>query len=107
MQEADDYGDASYSHGIGTEGMKAVPAQRKKPLAIIASETHPKNSIVIALGEYIGSGEFDKTGKRAKTVIRYDYFETPIEINNQNYVAAFDVEINNLHNRFRTYRIKI
>ena len=65
---------------------------------------------VVANAEYVGSGNFDKTGKRTNNVERYDYFETvvslPSEHGTADYVVSFDTEIYPYENKFRTYKIK-
>ena len=64
---------------------------------------------VVSNGEYVGSGSYSKNkpGKIGNT-IRYDYFETPVTVNGQEYIAAFDVEVldekKERHN-FRTYKL--
>jgi len=59
---------------------------------------------IISNGNYVGSGEYGKTLKE-KNKIRYDYFETPAEINNNDYVVAFDVEVTVDRNNYRTHKI--
>ena len=65
---------------------------------------------VVGNAEYVGSGNFDKTGKRTNNVERYDYFETvvslPSETGTTDYVVSFDTEIYPYENKFRTYKIK-
>lgn len=61
---------------------------------------------VIENAEYVGSGVYDAAGKKTKDVVRYDYFETPVEIGGEEYVAALNVEARNVENRFRTYRLE-
>lgn len=65
---------------------------------------------VVSNAEYVGSGNFDKTGKRTNNVERYDYFETVVSLPSENgttdYVVSFDTEIYPYENKFRTYKIK-
>ena len=61
---------------------------------------------IVKNGEYIGSGEYGKHGTKAKPVIRYDYFETPVTIGGKEYVARFDVEALPDTNNYRTHQIK-
>ena len=58
---------------------------------------------VVKNSEYIGSGEYGKHGTKAKPVIRYDYFETPVRIGGKEYVARFDVEALPDTNNYRTH----
>lgn len=60
---------------------------------------------IVRNGEYIGSGEYTPHGKKAKPVSRYDYFETPVTINGQDYIAKFDVEALPDVNNYRTHQI--
>ena len=60
---------------------------------------------IVRNGEYIGSGEYTAHGSKAKPVSRYDYFETPVTINGQDYIAKFDVEALPDVNNFRTHQI--
>lgn len=64
---------------------------------------------VVTNGEYVGSGGYGKNKEnKATRTIRYDYFETPVTVNGQEYIAAFDVEVldekKERHN-FRTYKL--
>lgn len=60
---------------------------------------------VVRNGEYVGSGEYVQHGKKVKNTIRYDYFETPVTINGQNYIAKFDVEVFPMANNYRTHQL--
>ncbi len=60
---------------------------------------------IVQNGEYVGSGEYVRHGSREKPVVRYDYFETPIEIDGRTYIAKFDVEAYPTVNNYRTHQI--
>ncbi|MGI5857508.1 MAG: hypothetical protein ACOX64_13790, partial [Candidatus Merdivicinus sp.] len=60
---------------------------------------------VIQNGEYVGSGEYVQHSGKKRPVVRYDYFETPISINGQRYIAKFDVEAYPFNNNYRTHQI--
>lgn len=60
---------------------------------------------VIANGEYVGSGAYSQKGNKVKNTIRYDYFETPVTIDGQSYVVAFDVEVIPTANNYRTHKV--
>lgn len=61
---------------------------------------------VVQNGRYVGSGKYvAKSGRIPKNVIRYDYFETPIKINGQDYVVTFDVEVVPGLNNYRTHKV--
>lgn len=60
---------------------------------------------IVRKGEYVGSGEYVRHGTRNKPVVRYDYFETPVEINGKAYIAKFDVEAYPAVNNYRTHQI--
>nr|WP_325301911.1 hypothetical protein [uncultured Dysosmobacter sp.] len=60
---------------------------------------------IVQNGEYVGSGEYVRHGSREKPVVRYDYFETPIEIDGRAYIAKFDVEAYPTVNNYRTHQI--
>lgn len=60
---------------------------------------------IISTAQYVGSGHYNKNKNKAANVIRYDYFENLLDINNQNYIVTFDVEVFRDTNNFRTYRV--
>lgn len=60
---------------------------------------------VIQNGVYVGSGAFDGANKKTKPTIRFDYFETPVNILNEPYIAAYDVEVFPAVNNYKTHRI--
>ena len=60
---------------------------------------------LVANGKYVGSGNYNKNRSKAGDVTRYDYFETPLTIDNQPFIATFDVEVHRDRNNFRTYRV--
>ena len=60
---------------------------------------------VVQNGEYVGSGEYVHHGSKIKNTIRYDYFETPVTINGQDYIAKFDVEVLPMANNYRTHQL--
>ena len=60
---------------------------------------------VVQNAEYLGSGEYVPHGNHIKEVIRYDYFETPMEINGTPYTVSFDVEVLPGRNNYRTHRV--
>lgn len=60
---------------------------------------------VISKGEYVGSGAYNQHHIKNKNVVRYDYFETPIRINGQEYIATFDVEVYKNANNYRTHKV--
>jgi hypothetical protein len=53
----------------------------------------------------VGSAEYDQHSSKQRPVIRYDYFETPVTINGQNYIARFDVEVLPGANNYRTHQV--
>lgn len=60
---------------------------------------------VIQNGVYVGSGAFDRANKKTKPTIRFDYFETPVNILSEPYIAAYDVEVFPAVNNYKTHRI--
>ena len=60
---------------------------------------------IVQNGEYVGSGNYTQHTSKEKPVIRYDYFETPISINGEDYVARFDVEVVPGANNYRTHQV--
>ena len=60
---------------------------------------------IIQNGEYVGSGAYVPHGSKSKNTVRYDYFETPVEINGNPYIVSFDVEVFPNVNNYRTYRL--
>ena len=59
----------------------------------------------IETATYVGSGSYGKNKRKKGDVIRYDYFEKPIQIESNPYVMTFDVEVYHDRNNFRTYRV--
>ena len=60
---------------------------------------------VVRKGTYVGSGKYERHGSRQKPTIRYDYFETPVTINGEPYIARFDVEVLPGANNYRTHQV--
>ena len=60
---------------------------------------------IIQNGEYARSGAYVPHGSKSKNTVRYDYFETPVEINGNPYIVSFDVEVFPNVNNYRTYRL--
>ena len=60
---------------------------------------------IVQNGEYVGSGEYVPHGAKTKKTVRYDYFETPVEINGKQYIASFDVEVEPNVNNYRTHKL--
>lgn len=60
---------------------------------------------VVRNGEYVGSGEYVPHSGKGTVAVRYDYFETPVEINGQPYIARFDVEVVPGANNYRTHQV--
>lgn len=60
---------------------------------------------IIANATYVGSSAFDRIHKKAKDTIRFDYFETPVKINNENFIVSFDVEVFTSANNYKTHKV--
>lgn len=60
---------------------------------------------IVQNGEYVGSGEYVPHGAKTKKTVRYDYFETPVEISGKQYIASFDVEVEPNVNNYRTHKL--
>lgn len=60
---------------------------------------------VVRSGEYVGSGEYVQHSGKNRPSIRYDYFETPVTIYGQDYIAKFDVEVVPGANNYRTHQV--
>lgn len=60
---------------------------------------------VVQNGTYVGSGEYVQHSGRSRPGVRYDYFETPVTLNGQNYIAKFDVEVLPGANNYRTHQL--
>ena len=60
---------------------------------------------VVRAGEYVGSGEYTQHSSKKRPVVRYDYFETPVDIGGKPYIAKFDVEVLPGANNYRTHQI--
>ncbi len=60
---------------------------------------------VVKNAEYIGSGEYSQRAGKNKPGVRYDYFETSLNIGNEPYIVKFDVEVLPDVNNYRTHQI--
>ncbi len=60
---------------------------------------------VISDANYVGSGKYVPHGAKEKPTVRFDYFETDVKINGENYVASFDVEVFPNVNNYRTHQV--
>lgn len=60
---------------------------------------------IISSGEYVGSGAaLQPDGSGKKQIIRYDYFETPIDMNGEK-IVRWDVEVVPGSNNYKTHRL--
>lgn len=62
-------------------------------------------SDVVRDGTYVGSGEYVPHSERKKLTVRFDYFETPVTIDGNRYIASFDVEVFPNTNNYRTHKL--
>jgi len=60
---------------------------------------------IVRNAEYVGSGEYVQHSGKVRPVIRYDYFETPVDVDRGSYIAKFDVEVLPGTNNYRTHQI--
>lgn len=60
---------------------------------------------VVRNGTYVGSGEYTQHSGKNRPVVRYDYFETPVSIGGESFVAKFDVEVYPFNNNYRTHQV--
>lgn len=60
---------------------------------------------VVRNGTYVGSGEYTQHSGRNRPGVRYDYFETSVQINGTDYIAKFDVEVLPGANNYRTHQV--
>lgn len=102
-------------NGISFNGENYLVTLNKKAVGKVLSDKNlsPEKLAVfdviddiVSNGEYVGSGEYvSKNSKTRKNVTRYDYFETPVKINGQDYIVTFDVEIHPNVNTYRTHKV--
>ena len=100
--------------GLSINGEDYVVTVNKKAVGKVISDPNlsvEKLSVlnnldeVVSNGEYLGSGNYvEKAGKK-KLTVRFDYFETPVNINGKDYILAFDVEVFPNTNNYRTHKI--
>lgn len=60
---------------------------------------------IIKNGNYIESSTYVPHSKKAKLTVRFDYFETPIKIDNTDYIVRFDVEVFPSDKNYRVHKI--
>ena len=76
------------------------PNLSKEKLSLLSDLTP-----IVQNAEYVGSGNYIQHGNKNKPVCRYDYFETPVSICGNHYIAKFDVEVIPGANNYRTHQI--
>ncbi len=92
-----------YSVDIGNKVLGKVISDTKltpEKLALLGNVSE-----VVQNGNYVGSGEYTQHSGKDRPTIRYDYFETPVSINGESYIAKFDVEVVPGANNYRTHQV--
>lgn len=92
-----------YSVDIGNKVLGKVISDTKltpEKLALLGNVSE-----VVQNGTYVGSGEYTQHSGKDRPTIRYDYFETPVSINGESYIAKFDVEVVPGANNYRTHQV--
>ena len=92
-----------YSVDIGNKVLGKVISDTKltpEKLALLGNVSE-----VVQNGTYAGSGEYTQHSGKDRPTIRYDYFETPVSINGESYIAKFDVEVVPGANNYRTHQV--
>ena len=79
------------------------------PLGLVSAEklaTFENLDEILANSEFIDSGVSKYHGTKNKdNIIRYDYFETPLEINGKKFIATFDVEVTKEANSYKLHKV--
>lgn len=96
------FGGAEYDVDIPNKIVGKLLKGEPLPEALSVIESLPE---VVQEGEYVGSSKYDQHRTKNENTIRYDYFETPIEIGGENYIVAFDVAVQPDKNRYKTHRV--
>lgn len=103
--------------GVAFDGSDYYVTVARKVAGKLASDPHKSaekiavfNNIdeIIENAEFVGSGEFEPHGSESsknRTVTRYDYFETDVNIGGKPYIVSFDVEVIPGHNNYRTHKV--
>ena len=103
--------------GVAFDGSDYYVTVARKVAGKLASDPHKSaekiavfNNIdeIIENAEFVGSGEFEPHGSensKNRTVTRYDYFETDVNIGGKPYIVSFDVEVIPGHNNYRTHKV--
>ena len=61
---------------------------------------------VVRNAEYVGSGEYVQHSAKIRPGVRYDYFETYVQIGDEDdWIVRFDVEVLPYVNNYRTHQI--
>lgn len=92
-----------YTVDIGNKVLGKVISDTKltpEKLALLGNVSE-----VVQNGTYVGSGEYTQHSGKDRPTIRYDYFETPVSINGESYIAKFDVEVVPGANNYRTHQV--
>lgn len=92
-----------YTVDIGNKVLGKVISDTKltpEKLALLGNVSE-----VVQNGAYVGSGEYTQHSGKDRPTIRYDYFETPVSINGESYIAKFDVEVVPGANNYRTHQV--
>lgn len=100
--------------GLSFNGEPYSVSLNKKSVGKIVSDGTRKDNIAflsvvddaIKTADYVGSGSYIPHGSKAKDTVRFDYFESDVKINGEDYIARIDVEAFPNVNNYKTHNIE-
>lgn len=101
-------------NGLSFNGGPYKVNLNKKSVGKIVSDGTKENNIAflsvvddaLKNADYVGSGAYVPHGSKTKNTVRFDYFESDVKINGEDYIARIDVEAFPDVNNYKTHNVE-
>lgn len=101
-------------NGLSFNGEPYKVNLNKKSVGKIVSDGTKENNIAflsvvddaLKNADYVGSGAYVPHGSKTKNTVRFDYFESDVRINGEDYIARIDVEAFPDVNNYKTHNVE-
>lgn len=101
-------------NGLSFNGEPYKVSLNKKSVGKIVSDGTKENNIAflsvvddaLKNADYVGSGSYVPHGSKTKNTVRFDYFESDVRINGEDYIARIDVEAFPNINNYKTHNVE-
>lgn len=101
-------------NGLSFNGEPYKVNLNKKSVGKIVSDGTKENNIAflsvvddaLKNADYVGSGAYVPHGSKTKNTVRFDYFESDVKINGEDYIARIDVEAFPDVNNYKTHNVE-